>query len=323
MILNEINSVFLYNLRHLHHALVQYPMKSKAISVWRTMRAFVFFRNQLSFLRQPLVQNYIRHRANFDLFYYLTHRNYLSTFLTLKERAKFVMFHVQTEQRYFDEAYKQAVYLNGGLQLWAREVGGVRFNIRLRMASVIAQEGDLEVAMFVDEQRLHSFKFSWIDGALIGYPQKIVPWVTSCQGLRQSIVDAPAKFSVAFPNNWAKLFCLSALRGVALEVGSPEFVGINGAGHPVSIAVSCEQLIATYDTFWESLQGVATTRFGYRISSKLISKDIKEVSSKHRKRTEQRRLYWSEIEQESASVIRNHLVVACNKPGFGAHSSEE
>ena len=43
----------------------------------------------------------------------------------------------------FDDAYRQAVYRDGGLALWRHEADGRRFSIRLTMASRLNAEGDL------------------------------------------------------------------------------------------------------------------------------------------------------------------------------------
>ncbi|MYM41694.1 DUF535 domain-containing protein [Pseudoduganella sp. CY13W] len=263
-------------------------------------------------MRLSLITDFVALRASHDIFYHLSHRHYLSSFLSLRERAEFAVFHMRVEDRYFDTTYKNAVYLQGGLVLWEQVVEEVHFQIKLRMASIVAQEGDLEVALFVDEQRLHSFKFSWIDGVKIGLPGALVPWVTTCQGLRHSKTEAPEKFSVAFPNNWAKLFCLSALRGIALALGSEVFIGIGGDSH---VALSSErrpQFIATYDDLWLSMNGTKDSRYGYHIPSRLPLKDLKAVPSKHRKRAEQRRQHWTEIEQRASAAISRCFAATLN-----------
>jgi len=298
---------------HLQFALKQYPLKAKCIAIWRVFRSLYFVQQQRKLVKLPVFTDFVAINAHHDLFYHLSHRQYLSSFLTLSERSQFAFFHMQVEDRYFDTAYKEAVYRHGGLLLWEQVVGDVHFQIKLRVASIMAQEGDLEVALFVDEQRLHSFKFSWIDGEKISLPGAIVPWVTTCQGLRHSKKEAPEKFSAAFPNNWAKLFCLSALRGIALALGNEIYLGIGGDAHVALSAERMPQFIATYDEFWQSMHGTKDSRYGYHIPSRLQMKDLKEVSSKHRKRAEQRRQHWMTIEQAATATISRHLNTQLNR----------
>jgi len=286
-----------------------YTLKSRLASVWRVARTVFFLKRCTEFVRLPVVAHYVARAARHDLFYHLTHRHYLATFLTLNERAELALFHMRVEDRCFDDSYKHAVYLNGGLQLWERVVDGMRFHIRLRMASRVAQEGDLEVVFSVDRQLLHSFRFTWLDGAAVDMPGTVIPWVTCCQGRTRSRTDATDKFNTAFPNNWPKLFCMAALRGLASANGSEVLIGISGHAHAHLVVERAEQFFRTYDQFWQSLHGEQTSRFGYLMPSRLDVKDLSTVPAKHRKRAEQRRQHWMQIEEVAAAVLRRYLIV--------------
>jgi uncharacterized protein VirK/YbjX len=288
------------------HARRNYPTKSFLASVMRSMRVLMYYRQHQKLLQVGVVLNHVRHAARNNLFYHLNHRHYLANFLSFDERVDLTLFHMQAEDRQFNAAYKDAVYLDGGLRLWEQTVDGTRFHIQLRMASRIAQEGDLEVALFVDEQRLHSFKFTWLDGARINQPGQLIPWVTCCQGLRRSKTEAPEKFAAAFPNSWPKLFCLAALRGLAVAMGSEVLIGIPGHAHIAAHGERADQFASTYDEFWQSMHGVQTSRYGYVMPSRLPEKDLSTVASKHRKRAENRRRQWLEIEQSAQQSINAH-----------------
>jgi len=136
----EFFFVILCNWRHLRHASRHYSLKSQFAAVWRIARAAFFLSHCTEFVRLPVVAQWMGRATRHDLFYHLTHRYYLATFLVLNERAEHALFHMRVEDRYFDDSYKQAVFLKGGLQLWEQVVDGVRFQIKLRMVSMVAQE---------------------------------------------------------------------------------------------------------------------------------------------------------------------------------------
>lgn len=309
--IRETIMLVLHTLLHFAYVRRTYPVKNLFATVARSSRVLLHFRDHKKLLQIGIVRHYLLRVARNDLFHHLSHRNYLANFLTQRERIDMATFHVQMEDRCFDNNYKQAVYLDGGLCLWEQNVDGIRFHIQLRMAPRVAQEGDLEVALFVDDQRLHSFKFTWLDGARIHQPGQMFPWVTCCQGLRRSKPEAPAKFAAAFPNSWPKLFCMAALRGVALANGSEVLIGLPGhaQAHAHLRGGREEQFTRTYDEFWRSLHGEQTSRYGYLIPARLQEKDLNAVPSKHRKRAETRRRHWLDIEQSASEAIRPHLTI--------------
>ena len=250
-----------------------------------------------------VVWQYVRQAAQHDLFYHLNHRNYLANFLSLAERAEFALSHMGVENQAFNDHYKENVYLKGGLVVWEQTVKDMSFQIQLRMASRIAPEGDLELVMFVDGERLYNYKFSWLDGAKIGKPGTIVPWITTCQGISRERVDRASKFSDAFPNNWPKMFCLAALKGVAAAMQSDVMVGIPGHAQIALKDGDDERFYSSYDTFWLSLNGVMTSRYGYIVPLDTPDKDLAEVTAKHRNRARKRRQHWAEIEQSVTHAL--------------------
>jgi len=299
--------IVLHTLLHVAHVRRTYPIKNLAATLARSIRVLLHFRQHEELLRIGIVRQYLRRAARHDLFYHLSHRHYLANFLTHRERISHATFHAQVEDRRFGHGYKEAVYLKDGLLLWEQVVDGMHFHIRLRMASRVAQEGDLEVVFYVDRQLLHSFKFSWLDGASVHQPGTVIPWVTCSQGRTLSRTDATDKFNAAFPNNWPKLFCMAALRGLALANGSDVLIGIAGHAHAHLRADREAQFSSSYDQFWQSLRGEQTSRYGYLMPSRLQDKDLSTVPSKHRKRAETRRRHWLDIEQSAGEIIRTHL----------------
>ena len=299
----------LHTLLHVAHVRRTYPVKNFFAALARSARVLLHFREHEEMLKVGIVRQYLRRAARHDLFYHLSHRHYLANFLTHRERINLATFHAQVEDRRFGHGYKEAVYLLDGLQLWEKVVDGMRFHIRLRMSSRVAQEGDLEVVFYVDRQLLHSFKFTWLDGAQVHHPGSVIPWVTCCQGRTLSRTDATDKFNTAFPNNWPKLFCMAALRGLALANGSEVLIGIPGHAHAHLHHERAEQFNSTYDLFWQSMHGEQTSRYGYVVPARLQDKDLSTVASKHRKRAETRRRHWLDIEQSAAEAIRRHLLI--------------
>lgn len=291
------------------HAKAQYSTKSTLAAAWRSARGLIYYRHHIKLLNVPVVWQYVRKVAQHDLFYHLSHRNYLANFLTLNERVDFAMSHMRIESQEFNNSYKEAVYLNGGLVVWEQESKGMCFQIQLKMAARLCQEGDLELVMSVDGERLYSYKFSWMDGVKINKPGTIVPWITTCQGIARDKVETAAKFSTAFPNNWPKMFCLAALQGVAAAIKSDVIVGLPGLAQVALKAGHGEQFFSSYDNFWLSLNGTLTSRYGYIVPVDFPEKDLTEISAKHRNRARKRRQHWAEIEQSVLNTLRQHRSV--------------
>ena len=298
-----------YSLLHAKHVRRRYSTASFMAAIARSLRVLLYPKKHRAMLETNVAAEFLSHAARHNLFNHLNHRHYLANFLTLRERVDFALFHLRVEDIRFNKSYKRLVYLEKGLQLWEQTVNDTRFSIILRMAPRVAQEGDLEVALMVGEQRLHSYKFSWLDGKHVGHPGKVVPWLTCCQGLRRHKIEAPAQFNAAFPNNWPKLFCLAAVRSLANAVGSEILVGIPGHSHASRKSNQQAQFHSTYDEFWLSQHGVQNSRYGYMMPARLPEKDLSTVPSKHRKRAENRRQHWIAIETAASQAISAHLNV--------------
>lgn len=288
----------------------QVPLASRMLSVLRSARVLLFWRDHASLCQLDVVRNYVASPANDDVFHHLSHRDYLLKGLSPRQRVQCVLSHYRFEETSFDAAYKQAVYAGGGLILWQHEANGSRFLIRLEMASRMNAEGDLTIALVADGKVLHRLSFSWVDGAVAGLPPGLAPFVARNQGRWTDSGAAFEAFENAFPNNSPSFFCFAAMQGVAQAVGMEQVVAVKCTAHIAYDPLDMKHFANAYDGFWKILGGVEMPGDTWLISLPFYLKPLADMPSKHRKRAAQRREYWRAIGDAARATLQRHLLHA-------------
>lgn len=248
-------------------------------------------------------------QAHDDVYHHLSHRHYLAKDLPLRERVRCVLSHYSFEEKAFDDAYKRAVYRDGGLPLWQHDDprSGLRFDIRLEMASRLCAEGDLTIALGANGTCLHRLSFSWVDGVFVGLAAPTVPFIARNQGHRADAADAFAAFEQAFPHNSPSYFCFTALQGIAQALGFKTVAAVKAASQSAYSQADARHFTNAYDSFWEKLGGVETAGFSWQIALPFYIKPLSEVPAKHRKRATLRREHWQAISDSA------RLAIACRR----------
>ena len=278
--------------------------KTWALSVARSLRVLLFYREHERLCQLDIVRRYVATLPTGDLFHHLSHRDYLIRNLPLQRRIDCVLQHYAFEDATFNTAYKYAVYRAGGLTLWRRSAGGREFSITLSMASRANPVGDLTIALDVDGTCLHHLSFSWIEGRLAGVDSPVVPFVAHNEGCVTSSYPALAAFGRAFPNNSPAFFCFAAMQGVAQAVGITQLVAIKGDAHPFCDQVSARHLAKACDGFWKMLGGVELPGPGYLVALPFY---LKPLPANHRRRAALRRESWAEIGEAARGTLERKL----------------
>jgi uncharacterized protein VirK/YbjX len=304
--------VFVYLARH-WLARRHYSLASWWACIARSLRVLLFYRTHLQLLGFEIYRKHLT-QVHDDVFHHLSHRDYLARRLTLRQRVRCVSTHYRFEEQYFDTAYKQAVYRDGGLPLWRRDGEGGPFELRLEMASRLNAEGDLTILALAGGKCLHRLSFSWVDGAFAGIDTpSLLPFIARNQGHRASMPElagAIDAFERAFPNNSPSFFCFAALQGIALALGMDQAVAVKSSWQCAYDPADDKRCANAYDGFWQTLGGVALPGRGWRIALPFHQKPLGEMAAKHRKRAVMRRTYWREIGEEAGVAIKRHLVQA-------------
>jgi uncharacterized protein VirK/YbjX len=280
------------------------------VSIVRSVRVLLFYRDHRALCQLDVYRNYVAARAGDDLFHHLNHRHYLAKGLTARQRVHSALTHYRFEETTFNAAYKQAVYLAGGLTLWQHTAGASHFLIRLEMAPRAQAEGDLTIALVADGKCLHRLAFTWVEGATVGVPAPMVPYLACNQGRWADSGDAFAAFERAFPNNSPSFFCFSAVQGVAQAVGMGQVVAVRCDAHVAYDPEQVKQFANAYDGFWKILGGVEMLGPSYLIALPFYLKPLAHMPSKHRKRAALRREQWRAIGDSARSTVQRHLLHA-------------
>ncbi len=285
-------------------------LSSRILCFARSLRVLLFYRDHQALCQLDVYRNYVVPASGGAPFRHFSHRDYLARGLPARERVQCVLGHYHFEETTFNSSYKQAVYLDGGLQLWQHGSGDDRFAIRLELAPRTHAGGDLAISLIANGSCLHQLSFSWMEGALAGVAAPMVPFVARNQGRWADSGPAYEAFERAFPNNSPSFFCFAAMQGVAQSVGMELVVAIKcaacvrddagDAGHPAN----------AYDGFWKVLGGVETPGHTWRIGLPFYLKPLADMPSKHRKRAAQRREYWRAIGDAARSALQRHLLHA-------------
>jgi len=300
-----------------------YPIASWGACIGRSLRVLLFYRSHLQLLALGIYRKHLT-QLHDDVFHHLSHRNYLAKGLTLRQRVRCVFTHYHFEEHRFDAAYQQAVYRDGGLQLWRHEAEDGPIEIRLQMGSRLSAEGDLTIAALAGGICLHRLSFSWVEGEFAGAALPVLPFIARNQGhpsWSAETVAAFAAFERAFPNNSPSFFCFAALQGMARGLGMDQIVAVKSAWQCAYKPDDEKHFANAYDGFWQILGGVAMPGRGWRIALPFHQKPLSEMASKHRKRASMRREHWRAIGESARATVLRH--VAREPGGIEAQAEAE
>jgi uncharacterized protein VirK/YbjX len=288
----------------------QLRFSSWMLSVLRSARVMLFYRDHAALCQLDVYRNYVMAPPNDEPFHHLSQRGYLVQGLSARQRVQCALAHYRFEETTFNAAYKQAVYTAGGLTLWRQMVGESEFLIRLEMASRMNAEGDLTIALVAEGKVLHRLSFSWIDGAIAGVPVPVIPFVARNQGRWTDSNEAFEAFERCFPNNSPSFFCFAAMQGVAQAVGMEQVVAVKCTAHIAYDPADIKNFANAYDGFWKILGGVEMPGNTWLIALPFYLKPLADMPSKHRKRAAQRRDYWRAIGEGARGTLQRHLLHA-------------
>jgi uncharacterized protein len=256
-------------------------------------------------LELDLVKHALVPARGAEAFSFLTRASFLARPLGLEQRVDCALHHYAYEQANFSSAYVDAVYRGDGLELWRASLQDHVFSIRLVVANDNLFEGCLSVVAFVDGQRVCVLSFSYVDAAIFGAPSGPSVFVTRKQSGRHP--EEQQAFARAFHHSSPPYFCLGALAGIALALGTPAIAAIRHEAHPSWQPEEADAMRTSYDEFWAVFQATELDAKAYRVPVPLEPGDLADVSAKHRRRAKLRRQHWSEVTDSACAVLRAHL----------------
>lgn len=269
-------------------------------------RAFSSYREHRELLGLEIVDKYVGDTGKGEALFHLSHRHYLSTELSFRDRVDCALTHYRYEGQSYAGAYKEAVYRHAGLTLWSRTVEARNYALVLRATTDLRHEGGISVVLMADGHCISEMSFAWVPGKLLGVERDVVPFITRNQSARHD--TAPVmRFREDFPQNSPSYFCLAAMHGIAEANGKPHIAGIR---HECQIAFDeryASSFRSSYCEFWKSFGGVEQGRQAYLMPVPLVVPPLSTVKAKHRGRAVERRRHWAEISSSAAATTARYV----------------
>lgn len=239
-----------------------------------------------------------------DPFHFISHPAYLVHGLSLRQRFEAALYHYRHEAQTFDAALLEQVYSPEGFVLWAAEVDGHQFSIRLGLAGEESLEGDLSMRLIADGRGIGTMNFVWADGAMFGAASGPTVFISRCQTHTWPEITV---FRACFKQNSPPYFCLAALSGIAQACGVRELFAVHHSAQISYEPKYASNFRNSYDEFWEKFNATRATPQAFRLALPLQLRDLSELKSKHRSRAEGRRRSWGEVGQAAGAALERHL----------------
>ena len=245
--------------------------------------------------------------ASADHFFYLSHRHYLAQGFSRSQRTELACAHYEHEVSAYDDRYFDAVYRDGGLSLWHRNVDGTDFEVLMVPAIDTLCEGGLSVVFRVSGGRVGVVSFSFADRATV-FDRDIESGTTIFMCRKQLAANHSwqAHFNAAFDRCSAAHFFTAAIAGIALAHGYDSVGGVRPEAQPSCTEDKQEQFRLSYGDFWESLGGRVRGRFAYELPVPMQMTPLADLSAKRRHRARRRRDHLAEIRASARAAIERH-----------------
>jgi len=252
-----------------------------------------------------------------DVFFFLSHRHYLTRGLSRPARAAAALHHYEHETTTFDTSYFERVYDRQGLRLWYSEDKGAQFEIRLMPGNDVLHEGGCSVVLFVNGGRVCVISYSNVDRGMIFGESPRSPRATTLFVSRKQLGsnhDYQQTFNPAFDRCTPAHCCFAALTGIALAQKFTSIAAVRPQAHPGFTEERAERFEVAYAEFWESMAGRVRGPHAYEVNTPMELTPLHRLSPKARRRARNRRSHLEEIRTSAEAIIRDHLGAAHPSP---------
>ena len=234
----------------------------------------------------------------------------MSKAFTRAQRTEAAFTHYAFEQTRYTKDYREAVYRNGGLLLWAKQESGVEYAIKLLASTKHRHEGAVSVVLFSDQVLLCEMSFAWVEGSNLGLKRGLLPFITRNQSISPGAAEL-ATFRASFPNNSPRYLCLAALQAIATVHGVERIAAVK---HDRQISYTRQQSISfenSYTNLWRELGATEVGKHAFSLPVPFALPPIDLIEAKHRGRARRRRAVWEQIFRETVRslAIRRRAVI--------------
>lgn len=263
------------------------------------------FRRQVEILRILCIPEFtglVRHDPIFPL-KYLT-RDYLVRGLSTTERAACFSHHYQRLMRLFPRPSLRLI-LYRDMVLVEKLSGEHRFCVRLSFERIQVREGELSLALHVDDEIVYTLQFTIVPGWVVQSSAAEVFLISRIQGMKgcysQVRLVTKAFFEVAPP-----ALLLAVLQGVAQVCGIEEMACVSAESQFCFTPDCADSFRAAYDEFWLELGATRISRNFFLCSIPPREKPLDAIKNGHKLRTRKKR----EIKRQIADNVFQLLLGA-------------
>jgi uncharacterized protein len=242
--------------------------------------------------------------APWDPFHFMSHPGYLVRGYPLAQRFRAALHHYRFEATTFNEAMLQTLYSPQGFTLWAADIDGHRFEMRIGPAGLESLEGDLYLRLFTNGQQIGSMNFVWADAATFGGASRPTIFITRCQTHTWPELQI---FRACFKQNSPPYFGLAALADAGQMLGMTDLYAVHSLAQMHFEQKYESSFRNSYDEFWEKFSAERVRPEAFRLALPLALRDLSELKSKHRSRAEGRRRAWGQVGEAAAAAMASHL----------------
>jgi len=264
---------------------------SRMLRCSAALRIMLFPRTIYQFNSMNLIEKLRHPTGDHDPLYFIDHRYYISKQFTLRQRIDVAMGHHKYELQAYNPDYVKQVYELEGILLWQRCFDDLKFHIVLAASADHRAEGDLTVILSVNNIRLSSISFCYLNTNIFGLKPNMTMMISRIQAHQTSDRE---RFDRHFKQNTPQLFCLNAVCGIAMANGFETMFAIK---HDAQIHYEEHQsgFRNSYTELWEKFDAVEVNGHVYMLNVPLKLRPIELVNPAHRRRARARRRYWDDI----------------------------
>jgi uncharacterized protein VirK/YbjX len=270
-------------------------------------RALPYWRMNRELFSLPLFRRYLDDADDINPLFHLRHRYYLCAGWGMGQRISAALSHYRFEDTYHDEAYKDAVYRDGGLVLWSCRRDETDYQLLLRGPTKDRHEGGTSIVLTAGTAWLAEMSYAWVDAALLqsGLGCKVI-FITRNQSSSPDAAELKL-FRKHFPQHSPPYFCLAAMQGIAMVHRQSTVAGIRHDRQIAYLPQYERSFTRSYSEFWQSFGGVQVSQLAYFMPLPLMVRPLDHVASKHRNRAAERRTQWSAITESAMTSINGHV----------------
>jgi uncharacterized protein VirK/YbjX len=272
------------------------------LKTWRRAVLLLFNLRQhlrlIQILSHPQVTRLVT--SNPELSYkYL--RNYIALEISTANCLAILIEHYSYLQKRFKKDFLDIVY-QSTIPLWTQSIDTASFEIVMDFPHTIDFEGDLCLILKKDQVSIYRIIFVIADGSSFGLPKGNVIFISSVQGMGD-FEDVKLATRICRDIQPAQLL-MAAMSGVGMALGLDTIVGI-GDKNQISKGA---KVYFSYDQFFENYgDRIPKTNF-YKIPLPYPEKPLDLIDARHRKRSQNKRVFKSEIRDQVAFSVAQYLI---------------